>query len=356
MSVYNHPHKPGHQMIKISHGRKGKAEYFDFPGSREEALIYERELRGLNDTTDPGFTDKLPEFKIAYKNEVSEGTFDDFEWAWRQLEPFFKSMKIRHITPLIIEQYKNYRLGCTVKVTGKNISKRTINRELTYLSKYLDYSGSTLKPNKFRKKDTAPAPPDVLTIEELQAIIDNLKAPFKHLVQLMAYNGLRKSEAFGLRCIQADKNGTTLRVLGKGNKWRLAPIELADLRQAIAASKKDNPDGYLFPNPRTKEPYTDIRKPLAAAAKLAGIEKPVYNHLCRHSFATALVAKGVNLRVIQGLLGHADLKMVQTYTHLADDMLRQGASALIPKIVATVATPQTRTTKGRKRKKGKLGV
>lgn len=352
MSVYTHPSKPGHQMIKISHGRKGKPDYIDFPGNREQALIYEKEIRGLADRSDPYFTDKLPAFKLAYKNEVSAGTYTDFEWALKQLEPFFQSMKLRNITPLIIEQYKTMRLQQPVKNTTRTVCKRTVNRELTYLSKYLAYCGSELKPTKFRKKDCKPKMPDTLTMQELQQIIDNLKPPFNHLVQLMAYNGLRKSEAFQIRSIQADKDGSRIRVLGKGGVWRIAPIELPDLQKAIAAEKKKRPDGYLFPNSKTNEPYTDIRKPLKKAAEEAGITKLVYNHLCRHSFATAMVGQGINLRIVQGLLGHADLKTVQIYTHLADETLRTGTASL----VAKVATPKTRTTKGRTTKSRKLGV
>jgi integrase/recombinase XerD len=256
----------------------------------------------------------------------------------KQLEPFFQHMKLRHITPLIIEQYKTMRL--------ETVKKRTINRELSYLSKFLDFCGCDIKPVKFRKKDCQAAPPDILTIAELETVINLLPPPIKHLVQLMSFNGLRKSEAFQIRSIQADTEGKLIRVLGKGGKWRMAPVELPDLQNAIKEEKKKRPTGYLFPNPATGKPYTDIRRTLKNAAAEAGITKPVYNHLCRHSFATAMVGQGVNLRIIQGLLGHSDLKMVEAYTHLNDNMLRTGTATL----VAKVATPQTRTRKGRKRK------
>lgn len=331
MSVYNHPNKPGWQMIKISHGRKEKPEYIPFPGSREEAQIYEREIRGITDLTDPGFLDNMAEFKIAYKNEVMPGTYTDFEWALKQLQPFFENMKLRHITPLIIEQYKAYRLQMVVKTTGKTISKRTINRELTYLSKYLAYCGCQLKPVKFRKKDTQAAMPNVLLMEEMERIIEHLPEPHNHLVRLMTYNGLRKNEVFTLRAIQTEKDGSAVQILGKGGKWRVAPIEDPSTKKAIVAAKKARPDGYLFPNPKTGEPYKDIRKQLKKAATAAGVDKRIYNHLFRHSFGTELVNQDVNLRVVQGLLGHADLKTVQIYTHLVDKTLRAGVATLVKK-------------------------
>lgn len=356
MSVYDHPKKPGWQMIKISHGRKAKAEYIPFPGTRDEALIYERELRGITDLTDPGFLDKLPEFRIAYKNEVSAGTFTDFEWAWKQLEPFFGAMKLRHVTPLIIEQYKSHRREQVGKNTGRNISKRTVNRELSYLSKYLEYCGSPLKPVKFRKKDTTPPLAEPLSMDDMDAIVALLKYPVQQLVKLMEYNGIRRTEVFTIKSADADKSGKYIRIWGKGGKWRIAPIEEPQLQKDIIAAKKARPDGYLFPNLRTKLPYKDIRKSLKAAAVQAGVTQRVYNHLFRHSFATALVEEGENMAIIQELMGHADIKQTRDYIKLASSHTRRGAARLIDRTVANVATPKKRASKGKTKQTRKLGV
>jgi integrase/recombinase XerD len=321
MSVYTHPSKPGWQMIKISHGRKEKPEYISFPGSRDEALIFEAELRGIADKTDPDFADSLPAFRMTYKNEVAASTFTDFEFVMRRLQPFFSPFKIRQITPMLIEQYKAHRLD-------DGVCKRTINRELAYLSKYFQFCGHTIKIPAFRKKDTMAKPPDILTMAQLDNIISHLYPPVKYLIQLMAYNGLRRSEAFKLQSEDVDFNGKTIRILGKGNKWRTAPVENKELQMALAKAKQAHPTGPIFPNPRTKEPYKDIRTALKNAAQKAGIDKRVYNHLCRHSFATALVGHNVQSRVIQELLGHADIAMLQTYTHINNEHLRKGANTL----------------------------
>lgn len=325
-------------MIKISHGRKGKPEYIPYPGTRDEALIYHNELRGITDTTDPGFLDKLPEFRIAYKNEVMASTFGDFEWAWKQIEPFFETMKIRHITPSIIEQYKAHRLLQTVKSTGKNISRRTINRELSYLAKYLKYCGSTLAIVKFRKKDCKPPPPEPLNMDEMDKIVALLPYPIKQLVQLMEYNGLRRNEAMQIRSEDAAQDGTYIRIWGKGGKWRVAPVALPELQERIKGAKKVRPNGYLFPNLKTMLPYKDIRKQLKAAAEKAGVTQRVYNHLFRHSFATALVGEGENMAVIQELMGHADIKQTRDYIKLLSSHTRRGASRLVGRNVAKVAT------------------
>lgn len=321
MSVYTHPNKPGHQMIKIFHGKKKKPDYISFEGDRESALIFERELKGVSDTSDPEFMDRMPEFKIAYKNEVMLSTFGDFEWALKKIEPFFTPFKVRQITPFLVEQYKALRL--------ETVSKRTVNRELSYLSKYLQFCGSELKPVKFRKKDCEAPPPDVMLMVEMERLISHLEPPVKHLVQLMVYNGLRRNEAFGVRSVDAKEDGSEVRVWGKGGKWRAAPVELPELRDAIADGKKKRPDGYLFPNPRTGEPYRDIRRRLRPAAVKAGIDGHVYNHLCRHSFATELVGRGIDISIVQNIMGHTDIKMTQKYIHLADKSMRKAASILI---------------------------
>ncbi|MBV5330604.1 MAG: tyrosine-type recombinase/integrase, partial [Chlorobium sp.] len=309
-------------MIKISHGRKGKAEYIAYQGTRDEALIYEREYRGITDRSDPMFLDKLPDFRLSYKNEVMAGTFTDFEWAWKQIEPYFQSMKLRHITPMIIEKYKNYRREQTWH--DKQISKRTVNRELSYLSKYLQFCGSTLKPVKFRKKDCAAPPAEPMSMDDMDAIVALLPYPIKQLVQLMEYNGCRRTEAFNIKSADADKDGKYVRIWGKGGKWRIAPVEEPQLQQDIKTAKEARPEGYLFPNLRTMKPYKDIRKSLKPAAIKAGVTQRIYNHLFRHSFATALVEEGENMAIIQELMGHADIKQTRDYIKLASSHTRRG--------------------------------
>lgn len=354
MSVYNHPSKAGWQMIKISHGRNGKAEYIPFPGNRDEALIYEQELRGITDLSDPDFADHLPSFRLWYRNQVSSSTFDDCERAYKHLIEYFGSRKIRHITPLLIEAYKTERLqqpytrGKSSKLPGK----RTITRELAYLARYLGWLRTekgltTIQPKGFRNKETRAAPPAVLTISEISALLQQLTGTVKAIVMLMAFNGLRRSEAFNLRPADVDLKAGHIRVWGKGGKWRLSPLASPELRTIITVRIKESGE-WLLPNPATQKPFTDIRKPLDRARRAAGIDKRIYPHLLRHSFASALVGHGVNLRIVQELLGHASLEIVQTYTHLQTDTIHRGA-AVIAQAIATVANPPRRTRRQSRR-------
>lgn len=357
MSVYDHPTRPGWQMIKISHGRSKPADYVPVPLSREDAKTYERELRGIVDTTNPGFLDKLAEFKLTYKNEISAGTYGDFLYAMKRLQPFFSPYKILQITPILVEHYKKSRMEDTYlpgkagqlqqkdtpEETAKRrpVMKRTVNRELSYLSKYLQFCGSDLKIVKFRKKDCVPVPAEPMSMDTMDSILTWLPEPIKQLVQLMAYNGIRRTEAFKLRSEDADKDGTYIRVWGKGGKWRVAPVEEPQLQKDIAAAKKKNPNGYLFPNPQTQKPYKNINKSLQNAADKAGVTQRIYNHLFRHSFATALVEEGENMAVIQELMGHADIKQTRDYIKLATSHTRRGTARLIGRHVANVANDES---------------
>jgi hypothetical protein len=189
MSVYNHPSKPGWQMIKIFHGRKGKPEYIPFKGPREEALIFERELRGLVDRSDPGFDDLVPEWLLAYKNKSRPRTVESVNYSLKHLRDFFGGYKLRQITPTLVEQYKAKRLDDGVK-------KRTITVELSSLSAYLQwvndhYGKQYLRPKLFSRKECRPDMPQVLTVSEMVAIFRKLDGDVKTAVQLMALCGLR---------------------------------------------------------------------------------------------------------------------------------------------------------------------
>ena len=84
-------------MIKISHGLKEKAEYIPYQGTREEAEIFEREVRGLADRSDPFFSDLLPDFFTAYKNRSSPKSLESVQYSFRHLSAFFGGYKLRHL-------------------------------------------------------------------------------------------------------------------------------------------------------------------------------------------------------------------------------------------------------------------
>ena len=318
-------------MIKISHGRKGKADYIPYCGNREEALIFEREIRGLADRADPGFLDLLPDFKISYKNRVRANTYKSLEYSLKHLEPFFAGYKMRHILPSIIEQYKAARLADGVK-------KRTINIELSALSAYITWINETtgsdfLRPKKFGKKETMPDMPMVLSVQEIVAILRELDGDVRIMVSLMGLCGLRRNEVLHLSADQIDTDGRCIRVVGKGGKWRMVPVADTLLMDLVTKKAQQNPAGPLFVSPRTGRAWVNIKSALQTAARKAGITKKVNPHLLRHSFATALVNDGADIRIIQELLGHSEIATTQIYTQIAANSKR----AAVERLVAQVA-------------------
>lgn len=161
------------------------------------------------------------------------------------------------------------------------------------------------------------------------------------LVEMAYASGLRVSELLGLKVEAVRRDPAYLIVRGKGGKERLAPLNTA-AREAIkvwldardAARKPGAPDSpWLFPSHGKSGHLTPRRfaQLLDQAAVSAGIDPSrVSPHVLRHAFATHLLEGGADLRVVQTLLGHADISTTQIYTHVATDRLSQVVHANHP--------------------------
>ncbi|MBD7940260.1 tyrosine recombinase [Brevundimonas guildfordensis] len=161
------------------------------------------------------------------------------------------------------------------------------------------------------------------------------------LVEMAYASGLRVSELLALKAEAVRRDPAYLIVRGKGGKERLAPLNAA-AREAIkawldardAARKPNTPDSaWLFPSHGKSGHLTPRRfaQLLDQAAVSAGIDPArVSPHVLRHAFATHLLEGGADLRVVQTLLGHADISTTQIYTHVAVDRLSQVVHANHP--------------------------
>lgn len=152
----------------------------------------------------------------------------------------------------------------------------------------------------------------------------------KTMLELLYACGLRVSELVGLRSIEVALNEGVLRVTGKGDKTRLVPFGevartwleryLKDGRPAILNGQVDD---ALFVTARggamTRQMFWILIKKYASQA---GITNPLSPHTLRHAFATHLLNHGADLRVVQLLLGHADISTTQIYTHVARERLK----------------------------------
>lgn len=159
------------------------------------------------------------------------------------------------------------------------------------------------------------------------------------LLELLYASGLRISELIALPVSAARTKSDAIIVRGKGNKERLVPIGQAAKRamQAfLAASEgpaKTPPSRWLFPSFGTSGHVTrqHVARELKALAVSAGISPAkISPHVLRHAFASHLLANGADLRVVQALLGHADISTTQIYTHVLDERLKNMVRDLHP--------------------------
>jgi len=136
--------------------------------------------------------------------------------------------------------------------------------------------------------------------------------------------GLRIGEAVSLRPKQIDARQGVIRIIGKGNKERLVPLPpalLSALRLAWTTHRNRQWVLATRPQGRHVSPRS-VRGALCAACAQEGITD-VTPHCLRHGFATRLLEKGVDLRVVQILLGHSSIKSTEIYTHLTEPIRQQ---------------------------------
>ncbi len=187
--------------------------------------------------------------------------------------------------------------------------------------------------------------PSVLSIEEIDMLLDSLsqenpmEARNKAMIELAYASGLRVSELIGLSMKDIHLDMGYVQVYGKGNKERIVPVgEMAidSIEYYISNARpklvKKHTD-MLFLNARNGENMTrqGFFLILKEKAKACGIRKEISPHILRHSFASHLLKNGVDLRIIQELLGHEDISTTERYTHIKNEDLNKAYIALHPR-------------------------
>jgi integrase/recombinase XerD len=179
--------------------------------------------------------------------------------------------------------------------------------------------------------------PDSLTEYEVESLLaqpdtdDSLGLRDRTMLEVLYATGLRVSELVGLTQEQVNLRQGLIRCMGKGNKERIVPVgevALDWLERYFYESRPALLEGQvtddLFPTRRgkamTRQAFWYIIK---RYAKQAHIDKHISPHTLRHAFATHLLNHGADLRVVQLLLGHADLSTTQIYTHIAKERMKQ---------------------------------
>ena len=179
--------------------------------------------------------------------------------------------------------------------------------------------------------------PDTLSPDEVQLLLTIKNSAKKHLqrnrtlLELLYATGLRVSEIAGLRMGDLQLEESTLRAHGKGNKERIVPVAhttVEIIQNYLLHDRhhycKSELEAHVFLSqqgrPLTRQRIWQIIK---EQARSVGITKKISPHTLRHSFATHLLENGASLRVIQEMLGHADISTTQIYTHVDQKRLQK---------------------------------
>lgn len=181
--------------------------------------------------------------------------------------------------------------------------------------------------------------PKVLSVQEVVRLLDEPNLGTldgyrdKTMLELLYATGMRVSELVNVPVKNVDMKMQYVIVMGKGSKERMLPLGrtalhylehyLSVVRPQLLHGKPDAAAELfvtVWGGPMTRERFYEI---IVAYGKSAGISKRVTPHMLRHSFATHLLNNGTDLRIVQELLGHADISTTQIYTHLDVERLRE---------------------------------
>jgi len=282
---------------------------------------------------------------LLTEKRVSENTFSSYKRDVHQLALFLRGECQVSLENTTRDHLKNFLYH--LKKNGQ--SARTMSRKISsikvlynYLSKYLGWKNiaDDLTFPKLEKRL-----PQYMTEKEIQRLFevaeqDSSDAGVRNKVMLylLYVSGMRISEMVNLCIAQIQFDTGFISVSGKGGKGRIIPIpqpimELLKkyinetLERLVSKGTKKLKNNYLFPiiyagkvKPISRQAFWSILK---AIWKRSGSKKSISPHQLRHSLATHMLKKGVDLRSLQMILGHENLSTVQIYTHLEVSYLRE---------------------------------
>lgn len=221
-----------------------------------------------------------------------------------------------------------------------------------YLSAYKTFYNYYIKIGKINinpidKVDTPKLSkhlPTYLTVEEVDKLLnieitDAFSARNKSLLELLYATGLRISELINLEFKNIDLNDCIVRIMGKGSKERIVPINdmaikylkiyVKDFRHKLVKTEQNN---YVYLNNHGKKMTRQgVFKMIKKRTQEAGIKKDVSPHTLRHSIATHMLENGADLRIIQEFLGHESIGTTQIYTHLTNQKLKNDYMEYFPR-------------------------
>jgi len=243
------------------------------------------------------------------------------------LIPYFGSMKLEDITPLAVEKYRSARL--------RSVSKSSTNREMALLKVMfnlaIDWGFVSENPLRrvkmFSEKDNLKE--RVLSEDEEARLLAAAAPHLRMVITGLLATGARISELMALKWAAVDlERDTVLLTKTKSGRNRVIPIN-AQLRGVLDALRARSTNGRVFVGPKG-QPVGSVRTSFEGACRRAGLEG-LRLHDLRHTFATRLVRRGVDIITVQSLLGHSSVTTTERYTHTGEEQKREAVRRLEPK-------------------------
>ena len=249
------------------------------------------------------------------------------------------SIDLKELTPERLDDFLTYTAG-QAEYSPTSIARHfsSLRGFLKYMQSQGEYDFST--ESMLERPKLGHYLPQYLTREEVDSVFEsaaNGKNPLRDtaLFELMYSAGLRISETLGIKLSQLDLDNEWLTPIGKGNKQRLVPLGSKAKENLRAWIEEGRPlthpttDNIIL-NSRGK-PMTRMGAWKIVQLHTAHLAKQVSPHTFRHSFATHCLEAGMDLRVLQELLGHADISTTQIYTHIDKEFIKQEHRAYHPR-------------------------
>ena len=292
----------------------------------EDFLQFLRHERGQSDNTAKTYAALLGKFTA---------------WAQTQNLTDWKSVELKHLMAFLQSERARPLAGEPEEST-KRLSSESVYLEIAALRAFYKFAeNEKLLPLNIAEYLSLPRRwkrlPKGLSNDEIKKLLEpqNPETPEslcdQAILELAYASGLRLSELKNLRLEQLHLDAGFINVIGKGNKERVVPVG----RQAVEALNRYLAAGrpkLVAPRSPANVFLTQRGTPFAAVTlwlhvknrvRRAGVGRNVTPHMLRHSFATHLLEHGADLRVIQELLGHANISTTEIYTHVTGNRLRE---------------------------------
>ena len=305
---------------KIGHSKKLALQAL----KNVQIKIAKGEYLGIYDEKKTLF-DKYTEQYLAYsKTNKSWSTYNRQDRiSVARLKPYFKDKYIYEITPQMIERYKSKRL--------ETVSPASVNRELSTLKNMytMAIKWGYAKTNPVKEVKLLKEPPGrlrYLKTEVVKALFVSCSDHIGPIIVTALNTGMRKSELQHLKWANVDFRNQKIAVINaKNNESRIIPINKTLYNELHPLSKSSKGE-YIFSD-RNGRPYGDIKKSFLKALEKAKINDFRFHDL-RHTFGSYLVMQGVDLKTVQQIMGHKDIRTTMRYAHLSPEYVQKAVETL----------------------------